>query len=443
MPATLTATPEPANSPPRVRLDVTLPVGSAGVSVLLVRTDPDGRGYPVRLADPAVLAGSAWVGYDYEAPYGAPVTYSGTVTYRAASRTNMVANPSFEVSASSAPVPWVGTRDTTLAWVGAASLRNDTTGPGWGGYQGNYQATKPSTTYTASAYVCGTGALYLTMYSSPTGALVADGAPVTLTGAWQRVSVTGATPAGADGVRVLSYQTAVGANSAWMDGVLLDESAVVGTYFDGSTTDTATVQHGWVGAVNASVSTESPLGSATITDTLASVITLPCADVWLVHPGIPNLSMRLDKVTSLGDRARPVKRGIFEPYGRSTPLVVTDGRRKAVQATLTVRTRTLDELGALVALTSDAAVLLLNVPVSLGWGLANEYVSLGDLVESREVDIGADPYRVVSGPYLVVSRPVGGSQAQRTYADVLAEAATYQDLLTQRATYLEVLAPTV
>lgn len=265
MPATLSATADLVNVPPRVRLDVTIP-GGAGVSVLITRVDPDGRTQVVRLADPATMVGTTWVGYDYEAPFGAYVTYKASVTY---------------------------------------------TNPG------------------------------------------------------------------------------------------------------------------------------------TIVETASDSVALAVVDVWLIHPGIPALSMRLDSVKSLGERVRPTSRGIFEPYGRETPLIVTDGKRKAVQAQLAIRTTTLDELGALVALTADSAVLLLNVPYALGWGVANEYISLGDLVESREVETGDDPGRLISGPYHVVSRPVGGSQSQRTWATVLAESATWQDLMNTRATWSEVLAPTL
>jgi len=265
MPATFVVTTEPGNLPPRNRLDVTLPGGSTAGSVLITRTDPDGRTRVVRLADPASITGTAWVGYDYEAPFGASVMYSAVAQYM---------NPGFFM------------------------------------------------------------------------------------------------------------------------------------------------------------------------DTLADTVTLAVADVWLIHPGIPALSMMLPKVKSLGDRSRPVSRGIFAPYGRAEPIVVTDGKRKAVQATLVIRTRTLDELGALVALTADAAVLLLNVPESLGWGVSYEYISLGDLMEARETETGDDPYRLISGPYHVVSRPVGGSQSQRTYADVLAESATYTVVLADFTDYIDLLAPT-
>jgi hypothetical protein len=261
MAATLTATPEPTNGPPRIRLNVTISSGT-GVSVFLTRLDPDGRTQVVRLADPAVMTGTAWVGYDYEAAYGANVTYTAVVT-----------------------------------------------------------------------------------------------------------------------------------------------------------------------------------SSGSVVQTVSASATLTVGDVWLIHPGVPSLSMMLAKVTSLGDRVRPVNRGVFEPFGRPTPLVVTDGTRKAVQASLTIRTRTLEELAALVGVLADSATLLLNVPVSLGWGVANEYVSIGDLVETREVETGNDPCRIFTAPYLVVSRPVGGSQSQRTWADVITENATWQVVLDKYASWLGVLAP--
>lgn len=262
--ATLTLTPDTTNSPPRVRLDVAIPAGT-GVSVLVTRTGSDGNTYPVRLADPSLMAGTTWVGYDYEAPYRDTLTYNAAITY---------------------------------------------------------------------------------------------------------------------------------------------------------------------------------LNPGTVTDIIATGTYLPVGDIWLVHPGVPALSMLLGDVQSLGTRLRPVNRGIFAPYGRTDPIVVTDGQRKSPQATIVVRTTTLEQLSALIALTADASVLLLNIPVSMGWGVGAEYISLGDLVEAREVNSGPDTARLTSGPYQVVSRPVGGSQSQRTWADVLAESATWQDVLTMRATWSEVLAPT-
>lgn len=84
----LDVTVEPDNSPPRIQIDVTDSGTPAITSVTVTRTDNSGVVTPVRTADGGPLtlttSGSDRVGtlYDYEAPYGIPVTYS-TVEYPA------------------------------------------------------------------------------------------------------------------------------------------------------------------------------------------------------------------------------------------------------------------------------------------------------------------------------------------------------------------------
>jgi len=80
---TVVATPEPANLPPRVRLDVTDTGTSPAITATTVtRLNPDGITSPVRTNDGNPLSlttsGSNRVGllYDYEMAYGAPVQYS-------------------------------------------------------------------------------------------------------------------------------------------------------------------------------------------------------------------------------------------------------------------------------------------------------------------------------------------------------------------------------
>lgn len=79
-PQTLTVTPEPANVPPRVRIDIDDASGAL-TEVTVRRLDPDGRYRNVRTSDDAALPldGGAATIYDYEAPFGQPVTYSLTV----------------------------------------------------------------------------------------------------------------------------------------------------------------------------------------------------------------------------------------------------------------------------------------------------------------------------------------------------------------------------
>lgn len=76
MPTTLVATPEPANDPPRMLLELTY---TGQTSATIVRTDPDGSQTPVRLAEPVALdgAGSA-VLYDYESWFESSFSYTAT-----------------------------------------------------------------------------------------------------------------------------------------------------------------------------------------------------------------------------------------------------------------------------------------------------------------------------------------------------------------------------
>jgi hypothetical protein len=77
--AALTVTPDTVNSPPRMTLTVSgLGVTDSSTQVTIQRIDPAGNVSPVRLANPGVLISGSWVGFDYEAPFGQPVTYVAT-----------------------------------------------------------------------------------------------------------------------------------------------------------------------------------------------------------------------------------------------------------------------------------------------------------------------------------------------------------------------------
>jgi len=260
----LVATPQPLNAPPRVRLDAT---GLTGASVTVMRLDPDGRRRPVRAAEPVVLTGGAWSGYDYEAPFGSAVSYQ------------------------------------------AGSARSDS-------------------------------------------------------------------------------------------------------------------------------------------------VTLAAEEPWLIHPGIPERSLRIAGASparqgpvftagTMASRLAPSSRALAWASGRRTPIVVSDDAgRRAASSALLVRTYNLDDLAALDALLADDVPLLLNVPAGRGWGVAWEYVSVGDVTQARSTSWASDPTRVWSVPYDVVERPAGGVQAQWTVADVSATYATADDLLVTYATVTDLLTDT-
>lgn len=172
--------------------------------------------------------------------------------------------------------------------------------------------------------------------------------------------------------------------------------------------------------------------------TVSATVTVPETRVWLIHPGVPELSTPI-VIASFGSRRRRVTQGVFFPLARSKPLVFTDGARKAPESVLEVRTDSEGDLLAIDAITEDASTLLLNIPASLGWGIPTSYIAIGDTDEDRLVDYAAEPRRYVTLPYFVVDRPAGGSQAERTWADVIVDYATWDDVMAAYDTWLDLL----
>lgn len=175
--------------------------------------------------------------------------------------------------------------------------------------------------------------------------------------------------------------------------------------------------------------------------TSSGQVTLGVGQVWLVHPGVPSLSMPVDfRAGSLDEETWDVNQGSHWPMGRDTPVVQTDGARRAPASSVTVAIDSAADLAALRAVTADAAVLLLNIPADMGLQFDTCYVAIGAIKNKRVTDIGGDPYRAVELPIQVTDAPVGGTQAQRTYVDVLAGFATYAAVSAKYPTYLALLA---
>ena len=163
--------------------------------------------------------------------------------------------------------------------------------------------------------------------------------------------------------------------------------------------------------------------------------------VWLIHPGVPVLSTPIELAAgSAAEEEWAVQQGIFWVMGRETPVVHTDGARKAPASTLSVITETLSQLRAMKALLADTSPLLLNVPPSLDLGLDTTYIAIGSVTPRRPSDIGSEQLRTLTLPYTVVARPAGGSQATRTYADPAMDYGSYADLKAAYASYLALTA---
>jgi hypothetical protein len=169
-------------------------------------------------------------------------------------------------------------------------------------------------------------------------------------------------------------------------------------------------------------------------------VTVPETRIWLVHPGVPAVSMPIElRAGSLSEESYPVTQGVFYPMGRKNPVVVNSGVRHGPESKLTVAIDSVSDLAAIRALVADAGTLLLNIPPGLSLGFDTSYIAVSDIRASRLTDIGSDPYRNWDLPFVTVDRPAGGSQSQRTLADLLAFP-SLGSLMDNYATFADLLA---
>ena len=183
-----------------------------------------------------------------------------------------------------------------------------------------------------------------------------------------------------------------------------------------------------------------PVSYTTVEDaaTVSGEVTVDADRAWLIHPGIPDLS-RPVIIGDVSARTRTASRGVFYPMGRRSPIVHSDGQRKAASYTLTVYTDGDGDASSLEFLLDDLGTLLFNVSASKGYGIGTEYVSVGDVQETRPVRLLSDTARMWELSVTVTDRPVGGTTAERTYTDLLSFA-SYAELRASYADYQSLLA---
>ena len=180
-----------------------------------------------------------------------------------APRINLVTNPSFESNLSG----WAASTNVSSItqsgnhWVGSFSLRATVTAigtsqvtstTGTGGIPVVAGSTVAVAAYFLASAVGRTGTLYLNYYDS-TGAYVSTGtvgsAALSNTN-WVQVSGTTTIPAGISYAAVVPALSSAAASEFWyIDGVLFEQSATVGSYFDGTIPGAF-----WTGTAGASTS---------------------------------------------------------------------------------------------------------------------------------------------------------------------------------------------
>jgi hypothetical protein len=159
---------------------------------------------------------------------------------------------------------------------------------------------------------------------------------------------------------------------------------------------------------------------------------------WLKDPGNPMRNAQV-MVQHAPAWQRSIEQSVYRVKGRRNPVVLS-GVRSGLEGELAIWTQTDDERAALHWLLDSGHVLLWQaVP---GMGVADMYVSVGQITESRIGGTAMEPWRAWQLPLVEVDLPVStgvNGSGGRTWIDVLAEYDTCDALLAAYATCEDLL----
>lgn len=174
---------------------------------------------------------------------------------------------------------------------------------------------------------------------------------------------------------------------------------------------------------------------------LSTMVTLTVTQPWLIHPGIPDLSVPLE-VANQPTKTRPSGRGLYTVLGRPDAVARSDGQRKSRSFDLQVRTYSAADEDALDDLIDDDSVLLLQITDPRIYRDMYAWVSIGDATQ-EPLATYREGFETWTLPCTEAARPSGLLQAQRTWADVVAGYATWRDVLDAYATWRDEITDTV
>ncbi|MFE9777690.1 hypothetical protein ACFYPA_05985 [Streptomyces sp. NPDC005775] len=183
-----------------------------------------------------------------------------------------------------------------------------------------------------------------------------------------------------------------------------------------------------------------PVGGDVQTRTTTTV-TVPHTDInraWLKDPGNPQRNTTAI-VQRAPDWARPIEQSAYVVKGRRNKVVL-GGRRQGLEGDLTLWTISDEERAALHWLLDEGHTILWQA--APGMGVADMYVSVGQIGEGRTGGTAMDPMRSWTLPLTEQNMPVTtgvNGSAGRTWTDVVAEFATCADLLNTFATCEDLL----
>lgn len=413
----ITATPQPENFPPRIRLDI----DSGGDEFLELTVLRDGR--PIR-QQPALMGLSETFVYDYEAPFGVPVTYSAsgrTISDWGTAFTESWANLTDWTVVSGSPTVSGGrlgngavSRDDIAVTTGRVTLNNGSTamngltvGPVAIQSTGAFSAGVPSTT------------MLVRFRGGPWATVPASNLSVD----WTDTSCT---------VSHLSGTTQVVAGP----GGPSSEIVAWGGSNDG--------MFNWPGTL-AGFSYAEP--AETDPFSVSATTMLDISEAWLIHPIQPSLSIPIERFSRGGEmsvaastdetRTYASRQAIYQPNGRREAVSYPLGPRGAGSWTLVLTLENIEARNDLMTLLDDQAPVMLRSPSEADWDLPDGWYSVGDVDVSRPIDIGGVELRRATLPLTKVAEPPVKIAPQLTWGDLMLRGIKWGDLLSK--TWLQAL----
>lgn len=219
----------------------------------------------------------------------------------------------------------------------------------------------------------------------------------------------------------------------------------VGQYYDTSVPLDTVVWYRWVAEPGSRQIVQGPYiepgdGTVLLKDPLR-----PWADLSLTFCATPQRALGVlcgsqapDLIwVGFGEETRRADAGLFDVYQSAVPADQY-GRRKRLDGSFTIFSKTLEAADAVEALFTGGGPLQIQMPTA--YGFPDAFVQPGDLVKGYIAPDQRLPYRRWSVPFTVVDRPVGPKQGtvDANWCAVNAEWPTYQDMINAGVTWAQV-----
>ena len=138
-----------------------------------------------------------------------------------------------------------------------------------------------------------------------------------------------------------------------------------------------------------------------------------------------------------GEEVRRADANLFDIYQSETPADIW-GRRKRLDGSLSIFSKTLAAAEAVHALFTAGGPLQLQMPAVYGW--QDAFIQPGDLTKSYISQDQRRPYRLWQAPFVIVDAPLGPVQGTEcaNWCAIEAEYATFADLTASGYTWAQV-----